>query len=159
MLYTTINNGDLYPLEFRTWTQPDRHPMFSWIESFAGNCAEEIKDECIPSLDTDAFGSFDVMALLKKYLTLPYMPALSRPGWLKKYIMGPHDAALLDSFLSDLWAGVIVAMTLIPQVSINFIFLNCKISLILHYRHCHMRRYNKTILNFQSLNLDDVKNS
>ena len=69
MLYTTINNGDLYPLEFRTWTQPDRHPMFSWIESFAGNCAEEIKDECIPSLDTDAFGSFDVMALLKKYLT------------------------------------------------------------------------------------------
>jgi SulP family sulfate permease len=32
-----------------------------------------------------------------------------------RYICGPHDAHLLESFLSDIWAGITVALTLIPQ--------------------------------------------
>jgi len=30
--------------------------------------------------------------------------------------MGPYNDDLLDSFICDLWAGTIVALTLIPQV-------------------------------------------
>jgi hypothetical protein len=40
-------------------------------------------------------------------------------GWLKRYVMGPHTPELLEDFFSDLWAGAIVAMTLLPQVKFN----------------------------------------
>ena len=40
---------------------------------------------------------------------------LNRPGWLLRYIVGPHTPELFESFTSDVWAGITVALTLIPQ--------------------------------------------
>ena len=71
--------------------------------------------ECAPakfSAPTSAEGYYH---LFHRYIHIPHLPAFWRPGWLARYIMGPHNADLLDSFISDLWAGVVVAMTLIPQ--------------------------------------------
>ena len=76
---------------------------------------------------------------------IPYIPALSKPGWLLRfnnncfvfdclciylfviwiclmvtycrYIVGPHDFLLFQSLYCDFFAGITVAMTLIPQVS------------------------------------------
>ena len=38
-----------------------------------------------------------------------------RPGWLVRYIVGPYDYVWLDSLVSDILAGITVALTLIPQ--------------------------------------------
>ena len=72
--------------------------------------------ECIPTdysaVPTTAQGYYN---LFHDHIHIPHLPAFWRPGWLARYIMGPHNLDLLDSFISDLWAGVVVAMTLIPQ--------------------------------------------
>ena len=46
----------------------------------------------------------------------PYFPAFHNPGWLLRYIVGPHDSKFVESVLSDIGAGITVALTLIPQV-------------------------------------------
>jgi len=47
---------------------------------------------------------------------IPYFPAFHRPGWLLKYAVGPYNDKWAESLFSDFWAGVTVALTLIPQV-------------------------------------------
>lgn len=47
---------------------------------------------------------------------IPYFPAFHRPGWLLRYLVGPYSVELLANLFSDFWAGITVALTLIPQV-------------------------------------------
>eukprot|EP01034_Spumella_vulgaris_P027443 gene27443-34159_t len=46
---------------------------------------------------------------------MPYLPALHSPGWLLRYTVGPHNIDMLEMAFYDIWAGITVAMTLIPQ--------------------------------------------
>jgi len=52
---------------------------------------------------------------LLSWIHLPYFPAFHRPGWLFRYLIGPYDKDLAQIFISDLVAGLTVAMTLVPQ--------------------------------------------
>eukprot|EP01041_Mallomonas_annulata_P005306 gene5306-10616_t len=76
--------------------------------------AEEIKTECSPnflrSIDYHKIGN-----TLLGMVYVPYLPPFHRPGWLTAYVMGPYTGDLLESFISDIWAGIIVALTLLPQ--------------------------------------------
>lgn len=52
---------------------------------------------------------------LKGSIYVPYLPAFHRPGWLLRYAVGPYDATWVENAISDVWAGITVAMLLIPQ--------------------------------------------
>ena len=45
----------------------------------------------------------------------PFVPAFHSPGWLLRYLLGPHDAPMLEKLAQDMIAGMTVALTLIPQ--------------------------------------------
>jgi hypothetical protein len=49
--------------------------------------AEEIHAECVPQR-----GLLSEFRKLAENLHQPYFPIYERPGWLKQYVMGPHDA-------------------------------------------------------------------
>mmetsp|Transcript_10919 Transcript_10919/g.15023 ORF Transcript_10919/g.15023 Transcript_10919/m.15023 type:complete len:416 (+) Transcript_10919:40-1287(+) len=51
----------------------------------------------------------------RNFIHVPFLPCLSKPGWLLRYIFGPYNFALFESLYSDFFAGITVAMTLIPQ--------------------------------------------
>lgn len=51
----------------------------------------------------------------KNFFHIPYFPAFHKPGWLLRYIVGPHTPELLFMIFSDVIAGITVALTLIPQ--------------------------------------------
>lgn len=78
--------------------------------------AKEIQVECFEELEI-----YESMKFLKenwaKWIFIPYLPAFHRPGWLLRYVVGPHNVELFMSFFSDFVAGVTVALTLIPQVT------------------------------------------
>ena len=46
----------------------------------------------------------------------PMLPALHSPGWLLRYALGPYDWKLWGMLISDIVAGITVALTLVPQV-------------------------------------------
>ena len=48
-----------------------------------------------------------------------------RPGWLVRYIVGPYDYVWLDSLVSDILAGITVALTLIPQGNYDSPTITC----------------------------------
>jgi len=75
----------------------------------------EIKMECTPDLSGVGRGVYKHAKKIDKFLFIPYFPALYRPGWLKSYIMGPHTFELFECIMCDMWAGLIVALTLLPQ--------------------------------------------
>ncbi len=78
----------------------------------------DIHKECF-TFDA-AKGQSYVQDNYKNWYFIPYFPAFHRPGWLLRYVVGPHDFNLLESVFFDIWAGITVALTLIPQV-ISFI--------------------------------------
>lgn len=45
----------------------------------------------------------------------PFFPPWGRPGWLKQYIFGAHDSQFTENVGDDFFAGLPVAITLIPQ--------------------------------------------
>jgi hypothetical protein len=51
-----------------------------------------------------------------KFWKNPYLPAFHSPGWMLRYILGPHDSVMLESLIADVTAGITVGLTLIPQV-------------------------------------------
>lgn len=50
------------------------------------------------------------------FIHIPFLPAFHSPGWLLRYIVGPHDRDWVDSIVADIGAGLTVGLTLIPQV-------------------------------------------
>ena len=82
---------------------------------------KEIRHECLPQSRSQTEMFSQIRASLKyfreNWIHIPYLPAFHRPGWMLRYLVGPYDANWLDSFIADVWAGVPVALTLIPQVS------------------------------------------
>jgi hypothetical protein len=89
--------------------------VLSNMKSDAVKLGEEIRTEC--------FSTSEVQESLqwfrdnyKNFIFVPYFPAFHSPGWLLRYVVGPHNRKLLEQFFYDFWAGVTVALTLIPQV-------------------------------------------
>lgn len=74
----------------------------------------EIKDECYPSITVSSMSSV-TSSVLSSWESI-YFPALHSPGWLLRYTVGPHTPELIESLLSDVSAGITVALTLVPQV-------------------------------------------
>lgn len=76
---------------------------------------KEIQAECFQTFEVN-----EVLSYTKNnwhnFFHIPFFPAFHRPGWLTRYIVGPHNASLFESLFSDVWAGITVALTLIPQV-------------------------------------------
>lgn len=77
--------------------------------------AKEIEVECFQVFQVAEVSTY-VKANWLSFFHIPYIPALHKPGWLTRYIVGPHTGALFEAFFSDFWAGITVALTLIPQV-------------------------------------------
>ena len=73
----------------------------------------DIKTECTPM---SAQAIIDLKPPGAVFWQNPYLPALHNPGWLLRYILGPHTPELGEKFTEDISAGIIVAMTLVPQV-------------------------------------------
>jgi len=77
--------------------------------------AQEIKAECF-----EVFEVYESINFIRenwyKFIFVPYLPAFHRPGWLLRYVVGPHTWDLFFTLFSDFWAGITVALTLIPQV-------------------------------------------
>ena len=88
---------------------------------------KEIHGECFGCLQTmEIFEVFDSLKEnWRRLIYNPYLPAFHKPGWLLDYALGPFNAELLGNLTLDFWAGVTVALTLIPQVfkEYHFFFL------------------------------------
>ena len=81
----------------------------AWKDFFS-----EIKSECSPPKDA----RINPIELVSWWQN-PYFPAFHSPGWLLKYVVGPHTPELGQSFFEDIAAGITVSMTLVPQVVIS----------------------------------------
>ncbi len=85
----------------------------------ANSWSKEVHEECFGCPQT--FEVFEVFEFLKenwrRFVYNPYLPAFHKPGWLLDYALGPFNAELLGTFMLDFWAGITVALTLIPQVN------------------------------------------
>jgi hypothetical protein len=57
----------------------------------------------------------EILNGIKTWIHIPYLPAFHQPGWMLAYIGGPYDGAWLESIFADIWAGITVGLTLIPQ--------------------------------------------
>lgn len=78
--------------------------------------AKDIQTECFNPAGANIAVNF-VKANFWNFVHIPYFPAFHRPGWMLRYITGPHTVELMSNLFVDFWAGVTVALTLIPQVS------------------------------------------
>lgn len=78
---------------------------------------KSILEECIPKSPINKI--YDtIYYIASTYIHVPYFPAFHRPGWLLRYLFGPFDLDWIDGLVADFAAGITVALTLIPQVSI-----------------------------------------
>jgi hypothetical protein len=80
---------------------------------------QEIKDECL-QVDVVKEYSWNFISSIHTWFYMPFLPALHRPGWMLRYFVGPFDTEWLESFFADFWAGITVALTLIPQVCLFY---------------------------------------
>jgi hypothetical protein len=84
----------------------------------------EINAECIQlvtSLELQESVKF-VHQYWSNFVHIPYLPSFHSPGWFLRYFLGPFNIDLGLSAFGDFWAGITVAMTLIPQVIITYYF-------------------------------------
>lgn len=75
---------------------------------------EEVKQEIIPQQVFDT-NSSQIIRIARRWIHIPYIPALHRPGWLLIYICGPYNHEWAESIVADIVAGLTVGLTLIPQ--------------------------------------------
>lgn len=105
------------------WLSPSKNiaymkDNFNYYYNSNMHFLQEVKEECYPSsyLQTPSEGLLErIRSTFFTFVHVPYFPAFHRPGWLLRYIVGPHDWNLWFMFLSDFRAGLTVALTLIPQ--------------------------------------------
>lgn len=83
----------------------------------------EVIEECLPDHRkfTKSFWKSSASYLLQ-WIHVPFLPPLHRPGWLVRYAVGPFDGEWFESIFADIWAGITVALTLIPQVRFSILF-------------------------------------
>ncbi len=74
---------------------------------------KDLKNEC-----TFSFSNYLnlMLANVGQWFYIPFLPALHSPGWLLRYMVGPHNIDMFEMAFYDIWAGITVALTLIPQV-------------------------------------------
>lgn len=75
---------------------------------------EELAYECVPTCKASKVTK-GIWTTLKSWIYTPYVPAIHRPGWFLFYLLGPYDDAWREGLIADCWAGITVAMLLIPQ--------------------------------------------
>eukprot|EP01041_Mallomonas_annulata_P006682 gene6682-13537_t len=109
----TENINDGRPFYSRLSLRSGKEHVVNAVTGTFHHIVEEVRHECTPNISKFSLGGTAKAALGLIYR--PYVPAFHRPGWFKNYIVGPHTPELLESLFSDLWAGVIVALTLLPQ--------------------------------------------
>jgi hypothetical protein len=97
---------------------------WKYLDKFWKTWGEQVKEEftCTPrpKEECDAI----CLAATKSWLHVPYFPAFHRPGWLFRYLIGPFDQEWGEWILSDIVAGITIALTLIPQVRFMSILIN-----------------------------------
>lgn len=74
---------------------------------------DEIVVECLPTS-----GSWDgrkIWSTIRDYVCMPHAPCLNKGGWLAGYLFDTKDSQWLRLLLSDVSAGIVTAMLLIPQ--------------------------------------------
>lgn len=79
-------------------------------------CKNEVMEECVPK---NNFRFIPDVKRMRKMVHIPYFPLLHQPGWLLRYIVGPHDKRWAENVFADIWAGITVGLTLIPQVCLK----------------------------------------
>lgn len=72
------------------------------------------------------------------FIHIPFLPAFHSPGWLLRYIVGPHDRDWIESIVADIGAGLTVGLTLIPQVNAPIIEKSFS---TLKHSHSHISVY------------------
>ena len=107
---------------------------------------EDIKTEFFQSKE----GAFKANLITLKdqvlsFIHIPFLPAFHSPGWLLRYIVGPHDRDWIDSIVADIGAGLTVGLTLIPQV-MHSLFRAYFLRIYSHtcvpfHSRCHMQRW------------------
>lgn len=115
----TSNNGD----------QPTKAKLSAYFQAARGSFHRSIKEihkdnkKFAKELKTECYEVFDVYESIRflrenwaNSIFIPYVPAFHKPGWLLRYAVGPHNSELFQCFISDFFAGLTVALTLIPQV-------------------------------------------
>eukprot|EP01038_Epipyxis_sp_PR26KG_P007870 gene7870-10684_t len=75
---------------------------------------EELIEECFTPL-THSSALLQHLKHWRQYVHIPYFPSFHKPGWLLRILVGPYNFDLFEQCFMDFWAGVTVAMTLIPQ--------------------------------------------
>lgn len=97
-----------------------KESILSGISNFKSNTVREVVSlknelivECVPSCGISS--ASNVWEAVRNSFYFPYLPAFHRPGWLLRYIVGPYDAIWAENLYADIWAGITVAMLLIPQ--------------------------------------------
>jgi hypothetical protein len=94
------------------------HESYTDYKKSTADLAKEIQVECFEQLEV-----YESLQFIKdnwyKFFFIPYLPAFHRPGWMVRYVVGPHTSQLMMNLMYDCIAGVTVALTLIPQVSFH----------------------------------------
>lgn len=99
--------------------------LLSWSADLKQTFAKSRKDygnlfhEVIYELKPTSVPLDRVLDGIKSWIHVPYLPAFHQPGWMLAYIAGPYDLAWVESIFVDIWAGITVGLTLIPQVLIT----------------------------------------
>jgi hypothetical protein len=139
--YTNVHNGEdgsAFEVESQTNAEPViSQPAFAFdLSAFAKSTQESFNDavtdvqkdsyEFAREIRTECWDIYELQASLnwvkenyKNFYFIPYFPAFHSPGWLVRYMVGPYNAEWAQTFFVDFWAGITVALTLIPQV--NFV--------------------------------------
>jgi len=104
--------------KFKNWVAEVKA---EWVATY-----EEFKEELIPkNVSKDGFKTAfaeGIVYFTENWIHIPYFPAFHRPGWLLRYIVGPFDGKWVEGIFADFWAGITVALTLIPQVIYLLLF-------------------------------------
>jgi hypothetical protein len=103
-------------------------------------CFQDVKTECRPDSSTKN-AAWEYLALARSFIFIPYFPAFHSPGWLLRYIVGPYTPALLESFISDIGAGLTVGLLLLPQVNILYNQTICKSQYLRNFADIYPRPY------------------
>jgi len=77
--------------------------------------AKDLKVECFDTIEVTESIEY-IRNNIHHFFFIPFLPAFHKPGWLLRYILGPHTLDLFLTFFADFWAGITVSLTLIPQV-------------------------------------------